>query len=115
MPRGERGMALLEAVVALTLLAWGGVSLVSVLSALTRELQHRRAAERQMQLADRVITAAALLDRRDLDLRIGSHPAAGLLLLVQRPEPGLYRLSVADTSAPAFELLTTVVYRRKPE
>jgi hypothetical protein len=108
-------MALLEAVVALSLLAWGGVSLISVLSALTRELQHRRAAERQVQLADRVLTAAVLLDRRDLDRQIGIHPAAGLVLVVQRPEPGLYRLSVADSAAPAFDLLATVVFRRDSE
>jgi type II secretory pathway component PulJ len=110
--RAERGIALLEVLVALTLLAWGGVSLLAVLAALTSDLHRRRMVERQIEAADRVLAAAALLDRRDLDRRIGTQPVGGLLLRVQRPEPNLYRLSVADTLSAEVDLLATVVFRR---
>jgi hypothetical protein len=108
----ERGVALLEVLVALTLLAWGGVSLLAVLAALTGDLHRRRVVERQIEVADRVLAAAALLDRRDLDRRIGTQLVGGLLLRVQRPEPRLYRLSVADTLSAGVDLLATVVFRR---
>jgi type II secretory pathway pseudopilin PulG len=105
------GATLLEAMVALALLAGAGTSLLAALSASIRsdtELQRREAALRS---AHRVLTAMSLLTRDELDQRIGRHPVGEFIAEVQRPEPTLYRLSIAEARAPGVEALMTVVYR----
>ena len=62
---------------------------------------------------DRVLAAMTLLKRVDLDRRIGRHEVGEFVLDVQRPERTLYRIAVAQTSAPQVEDLVTVVYRRE--
>ncbi len=51
--------------------------------------------------------------RNDLDRRLGRHPIGDLIAEVERPEPTLYRIALAQASAPDVEDLVTVVYRRE--
>jgi type II secretory pathway component PulJ len=111
MRRAERGAVLLETVVALAILLAAGVSLVSLLGASLAnetELARREAEVREL---DRLLTAMTLLDRTELDRRLGRHSAGRLVTEVERPEPGLYRMSVGQ---PNGEALVTVVYRPVP-
>ncbi|MDQ3427917.1 MAG: type II secretion system GspH family protein [Gemmatimonadota bacterium] len=111
MRRGERGIALLEAIVALALLAGAGTTLVAALSAALRSENELRRREATLLAADRVLTAMTLLTRTDLDRRLGVHPVREFEVAVQRPEPTLYRISIAEARAPEIETLVTVVYR----
>jgi type II secretory pathway pseudopilin PulG len=110
----ERGAALLEAIVALAILATAGTSLVTALAAALRSETDVARAEQAVQAADRVLTAMTLLTRNDLDQRIGSHAVGEFVVLVQRPRPTLYRISVAETRAAEVEMLVTLVYRPEP-
>lgn len=112
--RNTRGVILLEALVSLALVSTAGLAFAG----LVREVQTREERlmdrERRLLEADRVLTAMSLLGRSDLDRRLGHHLTSGFTVEVQRPEPALYRVSVAETDAPEVELLVTIVYRPAP-
>ena len=111
MPRDERGMTLIEVLVALAILAAGGLALVTTLSAGLGEERHARVEERTMDAASRVLGAVALLTRTDLDRHLGERALGEFVVQVERPEPTLYRVAVADVAAPVVALLVTVLYR----
>jgi type II secretory pathway component PulJ len=107
----RRGVILLEAMVGLALLASAAMATVTaVAAALANELR-LETSERQLERADRHLTALALLARTDLDRRIGATDAGEFVVFVTRPERTLYRISLGPAAHPAAELLATVVYR----
>jgi type II secretory pathway pseudopilin PulG len=108
---GERGIALLEAIVAIALLAGVGTALVAALGGAIRSEDDLRHRETTVLAAHRVLTAMTLLTRTDLDRRLGIYPIGEFMVGVQRPEPTLYRIAIAEARAPEIETLVTVVYR----
>lgn len=115
MSAGERGAALLEALVALMLLSLAGVSAVELVRSAARSERSMRITELRLREADRLLTTYSLLIRPELDQRVGAQPHGALAVLVQRPERRLYRLAVVDTLWPRQELLVTVVFREDPQ
>ena len=111
MRRAERGVALFEALVALAILAIAGVSIVSLLVDATAGAHAYDIREQRSERADQILTQLALQDKRGLDIRLGYRTVGVFVTDVERPEPGLYRLAVADSSAPDSPLLVTVVFR----
>jgi len=111
MPHGNRGIILLEALVALAILGSAAVALVTLSAAAVRLEARDRGDEREMVEADRVLAASTLLTRAELDQRIGRHTIGEFAVNVQRPEHGLYRVSVGPADTPVAEYLVTVVYR----
>jgi Tfp pilus assembly protein PilV len=109
---GDRGVVLLEVLVALTLLLLAGVSVVTLVSDALRSESALRDRERETQELDRVMTAMTLLQRADLDRRLGRHPVGPFAVDVQRPEQSLYRIAVTSAAGGAARTLVTVVYRR---
>ena len=111
MRQNERGVVLLEVMVALAILASSGAALIALLGQALRDELGLRERERSLRVAERVLTAAVLLTRIDLDRRIGRHQVGEIILEVQRPQSTLYRIAVSETRAPEIETLVTVVYR----
>lgn len=111
MMRSESGGILFEAMVSLTILALAGGGAVTLLAAALSAEQRREWQEALIEEADRVMTATSLLTRQELDLRLGVRNVGRLLVTVSRPERALYRVAVALATAPARELLVTVVHR----
>lgn len=107
----EAGAALLEAMVSLAIIAASGVSAVTALDAALDSEWRLRNEELSLNRADRLLTAAALLGREDLDRRLGRHPVGDFVMEVQRPERVLYRISLSEVARPEREVLVTVVYR----
>jgi hypothetical protein len=70
-----------------------------------------RAEEKTILAADRLLSAMTLLTRNDLDQRLGVHQAGEFRVEVERPEPTLYRIALAESTAPQVEILVTLVYR----
>lgn len=112
--RGQRGTALLEAMIALAILASAGLGTVGLIAAGLRSARDAADRERLVGAADRVLTASTLLLRAELDQRLGDRRVGELVVRVARPEPALYRIAVAALAHPDVELLTTVVYRPVP-
>lgn len=107
----NRGVLLLEALVALTIISSVVIVLIGIHGA-ARQAQARAAAEeRGVTDADRLLTAMTLLRRSEYDQRLGRREVGRYLVEVQRPEPGLYRLGVRELANPEVELLATVVAR----
>jgi type II secretory pathway pseudopilin PulG len=112
-PRTERGVALLETLVALAILSGAGLALLDLVTAGLRAERESRERERVLAVEDRVLTALTLLTRAELDRRIGRHPIGELIVDIQRPERTLYRIALAQQASPQVEDVVTVVYRRE--
>lgn len=111
--RTERGVALLEVLVALAILSGAGLALLELVGGGLRAERDARERERTLAVEDRVLTAFTLLKRNELDLRLGRHSIGDLITDVQRPEPTLYRIALVQMISPEVEDLVTVVYRRE--
>jgi len=109
--RNDRGVVLLEVLVALVILATAGIALVETVGAGLRA--ERDAREREMILGEeeRLLNAHTLLNRRELDQRIGRRQIGEFIVDVQRPERALYRIAVIQVQSSQVEDLVTVVYR----
>lgn len=106
------GSVLLEVMVAIALVALTSLAVVGSLSSAARVLADYRTREHALDRASRLLTLYTLMTGPELDQRLGSRPVQEFLVSVQRPEPALYRVAVADSSAPGHDLLATVVFRR---
>jgi type II secretory pathway pseudopilin PulG len=111
--RAEGGVALLEALVALTILSAAGLVLLDLVAGGLRAERDAREREHTLAVEERVLTALTLLKRNELDLRLGRHSIGELIADIQRPEPTLYRIAIVQSSFPEVEDLVTVVYRRE--
>lgn len=111
---GRRGVAVLEAVVALTILGLVGAGLSAVVRQTAESAVRVREREAMLRAADAVLGTYALLDRRDLDRRLGDRRVGRFIVNAGRPERTLYRVAVSDSLAPARELLVTLLHRPVP-
>jgi hypothetical protein len=111
-PRAERGVVLLEVLVALAIFSSAGLVLLDLLTAGIRAERDARERERVLAVEERVLAALTLLKANELDQRIGRHAIGELLVDVARPERTLYRIAVLRASSAEVEDLVTVVYRR---
>jgi len=109
--RAEAGVALLEALVALVILATASIALVELVGAGLRSERDARERERTLAAEERVLAAMTLLKREDYDRRLGRRQVGEFFVAVQRPERTLYRIAIGETRAPHVEDLVTVVYR----
>ena len=109
--KDERGVTLIEAIVALTIVS---ISLTAMLHAVGTAMWQEamtRDREEHLERAGRVLATYALMSRAELDQRNGQQPVREFLVRVQRPRARLYRLSLADSLYPDQELLVTLVFR----
>ncbi len=111
MPRGERGVALLEVLAALAILGVAGLSCIELVVTGTRAVVTARQRERELADEERLLAAYTLLRREDLDRRLGDRSVSPYVVNVQRPERTLYRIALLRQAAPGVEDLVTVVYR----
>lgn len=109
-PRPRRGAALLEVLVAITLVATVAVSALSLTLESQRAVERatRRAAESAR--AGSFLDAVALWPREDLDRHLGARAIGPWVLEVQRPERTLYVVALFDGGA-THPLFTTTLYR----
>ena len=103
MLRNDRGIALLEVLVALAILSTAGLALLDLVMGGLRAERDARERERVIAVEERVLTALTLLKRGELDRRLGRHPIGELTVDIQRPERTLYRIALSQTSSPEVE------------
>jgi type II secretory pathway pseudopilin PulG len=109
--RCRRGIALLEALVALAIVATAGLGFLTVMRQALAASQAAGERERRLAAADRVLGAMTLLRRNELEQRIGLHPVGEFVVQVSRPERTVFRIAVSEAAAPGQALLVTLVYR----
>jgi type II secretory pathway pseudopilin PulG len=107
---GRKGIALLEALVALVILTTVGASTVTMAAEAARDIQRARRTESAMRAANAFFDAVSLWSRDDLDRHLGNRPQGAWLMRVDRPTPTLYIATLTDT-ATHTELLRTSLFR----
>lgn len=112
--RPRRGVALLEAIVALAIFATVGVAALSMAAAANRAVTTAREAEAELREASRFLEAVALWTRTDLDQRLGARRQGPWVLHIERPLPELYLIALTDTVSDAA-LLQTSLFRPEPK
>jgi type II secretory pathway pseudopilin PulG len=106
--RGERGAALLEAIVALTILAVAGTAAVVMAGESARAVTRAREAETAVREAGALLEAVALWTREDLDRRLGDRPQGRWVMRVDRPTRDLYLVALRDSASDAVVLRTSL-------
>jgi len=109
--RTERGVALLETLVAIVILATAGIAFLELVSGGLQGERDARAREAALVTEERLLSALTLLRRQELDQRLGRREIGEFVVDVQRPAKALYRIAVARMESPQVEDLVTVVYR----
>jgi type II secretory pathway component PulJ len=111
MPATNRGVALLEVLLALVILSLSGLAAIALVNSAIRDQADMAAREQETRTASRVLTALTLLKSTELSQRIGRRALGEFMVNVSRPEPAFYRVALSATRAPDQELLVTVVHR----
>jgi type II secretory pathway pseudopilin PulG len=101
---------LLEVIIALTILATAGAAMIALSSQSIASLRRARSAERETERVSEFFDAVALWPRSDLDRHLGDRAQGSWRLIVNRPLPTLYTLTLTDSTG-GRTLLTTALYR----
>jgi len=110
----QGGAVLLEALVALAVLATLVSAAAWTASESMRAVGRAHETEARVRLAARLLTAASLWQREDLDRHLGSRPQGPLRMRIDRPRPTLYDVSLSD-GATGKVLLRTSLFRPQPD
>ena len=108
--RRNRGVILLEAAVALMIVAVAAVAFLRLSSESVGMMRRTREADEESRAAERFFGVATLWTAADLDRRLGSRRQGPWTLTIQRERPHLYSLTLLDSLAGRV-ILTTAVYR----
>ena len=104
------GMVLLEAIVALTILAISATTMVSLAASSLGAVSRAARLGNETRRASALLDAISLWPRADLDRHLGDRPEGPWALRVDRPMPTLYVIALRDTASGAL-LLATSLYR----
>lgn len=103
-------MALLEALVALTILGISGIGLLEWAAEVRHAAAQARASELEMQRAARLLEAASLWPVTEIDQRQGTRAQGPFRMRIIRTSEALYHVTVGD-SLSGRVLLETTIYR----
>ena len=106
----REGVVLLEAIVALTILAIAGAAVVALATDSARAVERARDADAAMARASALLDAVALWPREDLDRHLGNRIEGQWRIVVDRATPTLYGVTLADSTGTRV-LLHTVLFR----
>lgn len=106
----RRGMVLLEAIVALTILAIGATTMVALAAASLGAVHRAEVEGDEARRAGALFDAIALWPRADLDRHLGDRPEGPWDLRIDRWSPTLYLVALRDTANSAL-ILSTSLYR----
>jgi hypothetical protein len=108
--RRRGGVALLEVLVAFTILATAGATVIALATEAAQASRQSREREREMRRASAFFQAVALWPREDLDRHLGTRAQGQWRMRIDRPIPTLYLATLTDSSGQR-ELLRTAFYR----
>lgn len=106
----RRGAVLLEAIVALAVLATVGSAGAWMASESIRTVNRVHEREAGVRAASRFLTAVSLWPREDLDRHLGTTAQGPWDLYIERVRPPLYAVSLADTTT-GMVVLRTALFR----
>jgi len=110
--RAKSGVALLEALIAVTIVSITSLSAITMVRETAHAITRARARDQELRQASAFLTTATLWTRGDLDRRLGSRAQGAWKLHIEREGSTLYVLSLRDSTG-RFELLRTSVFRKE--
>ena len=110
MQGGAPGMALLEVIVAITILAVAALSTVAWVSQAAATVVRAGKAAAEVDSASDYLDRIALWTRADLDRHLGARRQGAWTVTVERPTSELYMVTMRD-STNAHTILRTTLYR----
>jgi len=111
--RRRDGVALLEAIVALTIVTIAALGCVAMVRQGVETARQARESETELRRANAFMEAVALWPRADLDRHLGRRLEGSWRLAIDRPIPTLYLVALTDSSS-RRELLRTALFRPEP-
>jgi type II secretory pathway pseudopilin PulG len=107
---GRQGAVLLEAIVALTVLATIGSAAAWLATDSMRSVNRTHERENEVRIAARFLSAVSLWPREDLDRHLGRRRQGPWMMDVDRTDPIVYVVTLTDTASNAV-LLRTAFFR----
>ena len=105
----QRGAALLEVLVGLTMLAWAGASWIALMRQAHHSIAVLRSRERQFELASEELDRMTIWTRSDFLARVGGERLGAQGIRIEQVSPVLFAVTIAD-SATGASMLTTMFY-----
>lgn len=112
--RDSRGAVLLEAILAIALLATIGSAAAWLASEQLRAVGRTHEREQEVRRANRLLTAVSLWPRENLDRHLGDTKQGPWRMRIDRVTPVLYAVSLADTMT-GNVLLRTALLRHEAD
>lgn len=109
MRRVRRGAALLEVIVALTILSIAGGSALAVATQSAAAIGRVREKDAELRSASALLHSVVLWPREDLDRHLGTRRQGHMLMRVERSDQQLYTIVLMDSLG--GNLLRTDVFR----
>lgn len=110
--RYRAGAALMEAIVALAILATSGVAMLVMARQSAGTVEHVATTERDLARASQFLAAVSLWPGSTLNQRLGERRQGDWRLIIEKRET-IYKVALLD-SARSRVLLSTSLYRRAP-
>ena len=107
--RRRLGAVLLEALVALTILAVAGMALIAMMTQSADTANRLGESERELNEASDLLEAVALWPREELDSRLGDRAQGPWRLRISHPSRTIYAVVLVDSTSRV--LLETALYR----
>lgn len=108
--RPRRGSTLLEALIALVLVATGAAAVAALASDTAQAVQRAHVADIEARRASAFLEFVALWTREELDRRLGDRQQGDWRLRIGRPHETLYVVTLLDSTG-ARVLLRTALHR----
>ena len=109
MKRVRTGVAIIEVMVAMTILATAGVALLSMARSHLAGVALAESRDAESRRVNALMVAASLWSPSDLDRHLGQRRQGPWTMIVDRAHPSLYRVAIADSTGAV--LLDTWLYR----
>lgn len=109
-PRSRSGATLLEVIVALAILAIGGLAIMTHIGNSLATVERTSERERAMRDASRFMESVSLWPTEDLNARLGVRTQGSWRLHITRVSPSLYDVQLLDSTGTHI-LLSTSLWR----
>jgi hypothetical protein len=106
----KRGSALLDVVIALVVLGFSGVAMITLLGQTAHSVRTVRNTERELRRASDELGRFVVYDRAQLTGMVGRSLSHGWSIDVRQATPDLFDVAIAESDTSAA-LLRTAVYR----
>lgn len=113
--RARVGATLIEVIAAIMILSTNGLALIAYAAQTSSALSRARSTDAEMRRASAFFDAVALWPREDLDRHLGDRREGAWRLIIERPFPAVYGVTLRASDDRRILLQTELFRRAAPE